>query len=88
MWWLSFFDGGVVIIEGSSLIHARILAAQRELGRVSDFAHGHFISSERRALIPHDFVGRMLSSSEAEELREYTRINSREPGASPPRRRA
>src|SRR4249919_839705 len=47
---LSFFRGGVVIIEGSSLTHARILAAQRELGRVSDFAHGHFISSERRAL--------------------------------------
>jgi hypothetical protein len=37
-------------IEGSSLTHARILAAQRELGLVSDFAHGHFVSSERRAL--------------------------------------
>ena len=88
MWWLSFFHGGVVLIEGSSLTHARIRAAQRELGRVSDFAHGHFISSERRALIPHEFVGRMLSPSEAEKLREYVRISGREPAASPPRRRA
>jgi hypothetical protein len=87
MWWLSFFDGGVVIIEGSSLTHARILAAQRELGRVSDFAHGHFISSERCALIPPDFVGRMLSPSEAEALREYARINSPGSGVPPSRRR-
>jgi hypothetical protein len=81
MWWLSFFHGGVVIFEGSSLTHARILAAHRELGRVSDFALGHFISSER-ALIPHDFVGRMLSPSEAEKLRECVRVGSREPAAS------
>jgi hypothetical protein len=88
MWWLSFLHGGVVIIEGSSLTHARMLAAQRELGRVSGFAHGHFIGSERRALIPHDFVGRMLSPSEAERLREYVRISSRETAGSPPWRRA
>jgi hypothetical protein len=44
--WLSFLHGGVVIIEASSLIHARTLAALRELGRVSHVAEGHFIDPE------------------------------------------
>jgi hypothetical protein len=44
--WLSFLHGGVVIIEASSLIHARTLAALHELGRVSHVAEGHFIDPE------------------------------------------
>jgi hypothetical protein len=69
MWWLSFLDGGVVIIEASSLIHARTLAVLHGLGRVSRFAVGHFIDPDRAAMIPDDFVGRMLSPNEAEKLR-------------------
>jgi hypothetical protein len=38
MWWLTFLNGGVVIIEASSLIHARSLAAAHGLGRVVHFA--------------------------------------------------
>jgi hypothetical protein len=52
MWWLTFLNGGVVIIEASSLIHARSLAAAHGLGRVVHFAEGHFINPESAALIP------------------------------------
>ena len=55
MWWLTFLNGGVVIIEASSLIHARSLAAARGLGRVVHFAEGHFINPESAALIPDAF---------------------------------
>jgi hypothetical protein len=48
MWWLMFLSGGVVIIEASSLIHARALAAAHGLGRVSHFAEGHFIDPRAR----------------------------------------
>jgi len=34
MWWLSFI-GGVVIMEATSLSHARLLAALKNLGRAS-----------------------------------------------------
>jgi hypothetical protein len=70
MWSLSFFDGGVVIIEASSLVHARTIAALHELGRVSHFAEGHFIDPDRAALIPDNSIGRMLSSIEARKLRD------------------
>ena len=37
MWWLSFIDGTVVIldVEATSLLHARTLAAMKGIGRVS-----------------------------------------------------
>ena len=57
MWWLTFLNGGVVIIEASSLIHARSLAAAHGLGRVVHFAEGHFINPESAALIPDDSAG-------------------------------
>jgi hypothetical protein len=63
MWWLTFLNGGVVIIEASSLTHAA-----HGLGRVVHFAEGHFISPESAALIPDAFVGRMLSAIEARRL--------------------
>jgi hypothetical protein len=70
MWWLTFLHGGVVIIEASSLTHARTRAVLCGLGRASYFAEGHFISPDRAALIPQDCVGRMLSAGEARQLRE------------------
>src|ERR1700680_2031278 len=57
MGWLTFLNGGVVIIEASSLIHARSLAAAHWLGRVAHFAEGHFINPESAALIPDAFIG-------------------------------
>jgi hypothetical protein len=70
MWWLSFRDGGVVIIGASSLVHARLLAAGDGLGRASHFVEGHFIAGECLPPIPPEFVGRMLSPVEAQQLRE------------------
>jgi len=70
MWWLSFSDGGVVIIGASSLVHARLLAAAKGLGRVSDFVEGNLIDTERLPPIPAEFVGKMLSPVDARQLIE------------------
>ncbi len=70
MWWLSFRDGGVVVISASSLAHARLLAAANGLGRASHFVEGNFIDTERLPPIPSDFVGRMLSPIEARQLED------------------
>jgi hypothetical protein len=69
MWRLLFRDGGVVI-AGSSLIHARLLAAANGLGRASRFVEGNFIDTERLPPIPPEFVGRMLAPIEARQLQE------------------
>jgi hypothetical protein len=68
MWWLSFFGGDVVIVEAASLAHARLLAAGNELGRASHFAKGHSISSELAAIIPDNFLRRILSPTETRQL--------------------
>jgi hypothetical protein len=70
VWWISFLDGGVVIMEASSLLHARTLAAASGLGRVTQFAEGHFIGPKRAKLIPNGSIGRILSSIEAGKLRD------------------
>jgi hypothetical protein len=70
MWWLSFRDGGVVIIGASSLAHARLLAAGNGLGRASHFVEGNFIDTESLPPIPPEFVGCMLSPIEARQLQE------------------
>jgi hypothetical protein len=69
MWWLSFRDGSVVIIAASSLVHARLLAAAKGLGRASDFVEGSLID-ERLPPIPEEFVGRSLSPVDARQLLE------------------
>jgi hypothetical protein len=68
MWWLSFADGGVVIIAASSLSHARLLAAAKGLGRASDFVEGNPIDNQRVPPIPVEFIGRMLSPVDARQL--------------------
>ena len=70
MWWLSFSDGGVVIIGASSLVHARLLAAAKGLGRASHFIEGNLIDTERLPPIPAEFVGKMLSPVDARQLLE------------------
>jgi hypothetical protein len=70
MWWLSFSDGGVVIIGASSLVHARLLAAAKGLGRASHFVEGNLIDTERLPPIPAEFVGKMLSPVDARRLVE------------------
>jgi hypothetical protein len=70
MWWLSFRDGGAVIISASSLVHARLLAAANGLGRASLFVEGNLIDTARLPPIPPEFVGRTLSSVDARRLLE------------------
>jgi hypothetical protein len=70
MWLLMFRHGNVVIVEASSLVHARAVAAQLGLGRPSHFAEGYFIDPDRAALIPDEAIGRMLSPMEARHVRD------------------
>jgi hypothetical protein len=77
MWWLTFRHGDVVIVEASSLLHARTVATQFGLGRPSHFAEGHFIDPDRAALIPPKSIGRMLTPLEARQVREL--LESRSP---------
>jgi hypothetical protein len=81
MWWLLFRDGGVVIIRASSLVHARLLAAANGLGRASHFVEGNFIDTERLPAIPSEFIGRMLSPLEAQQLVELLYRKPRDPSA-------
>jgi hypothetical protein len=80
MWWLSFRLGGVVVIGASSLVHARLLAAQNGLGRASHFVEGHFIDPARIAPIRPEYVGRMLSPIEARQLMELLNYEPGEHG--------
>jgi hypothetical protein len=78
MWWLSFRDGGVVIISAKSLAHARLLAAANGLGRASDFVDGNLIDTQRVPPIPQEFIGRMLSPIDARQLLEILNRQERE----------
>ena len=72
MWWVSFSDGTAIIIEASSLAHARLLAVVHQFGRAAQFVDCCLLSPELVALIPDDFVGRLFSRNEA--LRLYERV--------------
>ncbi len=77
MWWLSFSDGGVVIINAASLAHARLLAAANGLGRASHFIEGNLIDTERLPPIPQEFIGRVLSPIDARQLLEILNRSDR-----------
>lgn len=81
MWWLSFSDGGVVIIAASSLAHARLLAAAKGFGRVSNFVEGNRIDTERLPPIPVEFIGKMLSPVDARQLIDV--LDGKDRGRSP-----
>jgi len=68
MWWLSFRDGSAVILEATTLLHARVLAALDDIGRVTQFVHGYQLTDELAALIPDDYIGRLLSRDDAWRL--------------------
>jgi hypothetical protein len=75
LWWLKFIGGQVVLIEGESLAHARLLATVNEFGRASQFIDGYAIDSYLMELIPEDYIGRALSKADADELLEQLRLN-------------
>jgi hypothetical protein len=75
LWWLKFIAGQVVIIEGESLAHARLLATVNEFGRASQFVDGYAIDSHLMGLIPADYIGRALSKADADDLLGQLRLD-------------
>jgi hypothetical protein len=80
---------GVAIVEGPSLVEARIRASLAEVGRGGVFTEGHALDAYCRALLtPHD-IGRMLSAQEAAALiARFERPAEKKPPAPSVRRRA
>jgi hypothetical protein len=74
LWWLEFFGGRVVIIEGESLAHARLLATVNGFGRASQFIDGYAIDAHLVELIPADDIGRTLSRADANDLLQQLRL--------------
>jgi hypothetical protein len=72
MWWLSFRGGSAAFIEATTLVHARMLAAVYEIGRVAQFVRGFEVSHELAVLIPDDYIGRLLSRDDTRRL--YDRL--------------
>jgi hypothetical protein len=75
MWWITFRDGSAVVLEASSLAHARMLAAVQQIGRVAQCVAGYRLSSELARAIPDDCIGRLLSRDDAWLL--YDRLERR-----------
>ena len=63
---------GVVILEASSLVAARMQASLAELGRGGVFSEGHALDAGCRALLTPDGIGRILAPQEAQAL--FTRF--------------
>src|SRR5260370_951706 len=72
MYWLCYQRNGrllgVVILEASSLVAARMQASLAELGRGGVFSEGHALDAGCRALLTPNDIGRMLSPQEAQAL--------------------
>jgi hypothetical protein len=78
LWWLKFLGGRVVIIEGESLAHARLLATVNEFGCASQFIDGYAIDSHLMERIPADYIGRTLSRADANDLLRQLRLGRQE----------
>jgi hypothetical protein len=70
LWMLSFGDRGATIIEGESMVHARLRAAVKGLVRASSFIGGCQIDPEFIPLIPDESIGQKLSREHTSELLE------------------
>jgi hypothetical protein len=59
---------GVIILESSHLMSARMRAAVEGIDQGTDFAEGHELDPETAALVPASAIGRMLSQDEGAAL--------------------
>jgi len=70
MWALSFRrDGelvGVAVIEAPSLYHARMRAALAGIGKPVDYSEGAEFNADHAALVPQDWIGKLLSLKESQ----------------------
>jgi hypothetical protein len=75
---------GVVILDSSHLMHARMRAAVEDIDQGADFAEGHKLDAKTAALVPASAIGRMLSQEEGAALirRLEARIAKRSPAPS------
>jgi hypothetical protein len=73
MWWVNFRRGselaGTAIIEAPTIYHARLRLALRGIGNAADYSDAKEVDAERAALIPRDYIGRLLLPDEAQKLR-------------------
>jgi hypothetical protein len=61
---------GVVLIDSSDLLHARLHADMAGLGVGCVFAEGHALDEAWRRYVPAEIIGRMLTPEEARQLLE------------------
>ena len=56
-------------MEAPTIYHARLRLALRGISNAADYSDGNEVDAERVALIPRDFVGKLLLTDEAQKLR-------------------
>ena len=91
--WLTYQKSGrlfgVVILDSSSLIDARRLAASDRIDLGEQFANGSELAADLAALMPATAIGRMLTPEETYELIErFDRSIPKRPPAPSIKRRA
>jgi hypothetical protein len=73
MWWVNFRRRGdltgVAIIEAPTIFHARMQLAVRGIGNPTDYSEATELDLECAALVPRDFIGKLLLPDEAKKLR-------------------
>jgi hypothetical protein len=87
MWWLCFQrDGrllGAAIVEGASLVAARLQASTEGMDAGGAFTQGHKLTPDLVARLTPEDIGRMLSPTEAElVLKRFDRVQRKPPAPS------
>lgn len=85
MWALWFRrDGelvGIAVIEAPSLYHARMRAAFGGIGKPFDYSEGAELNADHAALVPQDWIGKLLSPKESQAISDWMRAPPTAPAA-------